>query len=182
MKTTTKLFSIALLALSSFTASTVNAQTESMSGTNGMSFKVGVGAGAGATTAGSPFKFSAGADVRLQWNLSQYVALTASGGYTRLFNDDNFPALADYDFIPAVGGVKMFPVAGWYLGGNIGAGFGIQEGSKTSLIFGAGTGYEWNNGLEFGVRYEGYQQDSSSSTYQPVNSQIAFRLGYNFKL
>ncbi|RZK56201.1 MAG: hypothetical protein EOO91_12615 [Pedobacter sp.] len=56
----------------------------------------------------------------------------------------------------------------------------IQDGSKTSLIFGGGTGYEFNNGLEIGIRYEGYQQDSSSSTYQPVNGQYAVRIGYNF--
>lgn len=182
MKTTTKLLSIALIAITSMATTTVKAQTESMSGTNGMAFKVGIGAGAGVTTAGSPFSFSTGADLRLQWDLSPYVALTASGGYTRLFNDDNHPALADWDFIPAIGGVKMFPFERMYLSASIGAGFGIQDGSKTSLIYGAGTGYEWNNGLELGVRYEGYTQDSTSSTYQPKNSQIALRIGYNFKL
>lgn len=182
MKTTTKLLSIALIALTSFATTKVKAQTESMSGTGGMAFKVGIGAGAGVTTAGSPFSFSTGADVRLQWDLSKYVAVTASGGYTRLFNSDNYPALEDYDFIPAIGGVKMFPVDGMYLSVNIGAGFGIQDGSKTSLIYGAGTGYEWKNGFELGLRYEGYTQDSTSSTYQPKNSQIALRIGYNFKL
>jgi hypothetical protein len=122
-----------------------------------------------------------GADIRLQWDLSPYVALTGSGGYTRLMMRDGSP-LEDYHFIPAVGGVKVFPISRMYITGLLGAGFGIQDGSKTSFIFGGGTGYEWNNGFELGVRYEGYQQDSSSSTYQPINGQFALRLGYNFKL
>lgn len=177
-----KLLSLTLVTILGLVSLTVKAQTEATPRTNGMEFKVGIGGGAGLTTEGSPFSYSVGADLRLQWDLSQYVAITASGGYTRLFNSDSFPALEDYHFIPAIGGVKMFPAGGWYLAANIGAGFAIQDGSKTSLIFGAGTGYEWKNGLEIGARYEGYQQDSTSSTYQPVNSQIALRIGYNFKL
>ena len=183
MKTTTKKIAIALFAVITLTAFNLKAQDNMMSTTSsGMAFKVGIGAGAGITTSNSPFSFATGADLRLQWDLSKDVALTASGGYTRLFNKDSFPALADYDFIPAIGGVKVFAIKRMYLAANVGAGFAIKDGSKTSFIFGGGTGYEWDNGFELGVRYEGYQQDSSSLTYQPVNGQFAVRLGYNFKL
>jgi lipoprotein signal peptidase len=184
MKTTTKKITLALIAILTLSVYNLKAQSTDMAMTtnNGMAFKIGIGASGGVTTANSPFSFGVGADVRLQWDLSKDVALTASGGYTRLFNKDNFPALADYDFIPAIGGVKVYAIKRMYLAGNVGAGFAIQDGSKTSFIFGGGTGYEWDNGLDIGVRYEGYQQDSSSSTYQPVNGQFALRLGYNFKL
>lgn len=178
MKTITKIFMIALIAMSSLTVYNAKAQTPTMN--SGIKFKIGVGASAGITRDASPFGYALGADVRVQLDLSPYVALTASGGYTRLFTRDNFPAIADYDFIPAIGGVKVFPIKGMFLAANVGAGFGIQDGSKTSFIFGGGTGYEWSNGLEIGIRYEGYQQDSSSSTYQPINGQYALRIGYNF--
>ena len=182
MKTTTKFLTIAIIALTGLTATSLKAQTESMPMNNGMAFKIGVGASGGITTDKSPFSYAVGADVKLQWDLSQYVALTASGGYTRLFNKEEFPALADYHFIPAIGGVKVFAIERMYLAGNVGAGLAIQDGSKLSFIFGGGIGYEWDKGFDLGVRYEGYQQDSSSSTYQPVNGQFAIRLGYNFKL
>jgi opacity protein-like surface antigen len=181
MKTTTKLFLVAVTTTAFLASSNVKAQTTTMTTMdNGMGFKIGIGVSAGITRDQSPFSYALGADVKLQYDLSTYVALTASGGYTRLFPRDNFPALADYDFIPAIGGVKVFPIKRMFIAGNIGAGFAIKDGSKTSLIFGGGTGYEFNNGLELGIRYEGYQQDSSSSTYQRVNGQYALRIGYNF--
>ena len=181
MKTTTKLFLFAVTITAFLSSINVNAQTTTMTTMdNGMGFKIGVGVSAGITRDKSPFSYALGADVRLQYDLSPYVALIASGGYTRLFPRDNFPALADYDFIPAIGGVKVFPIKRMFIAGNIGAGFAIKDGSKTSFIFGGGTGYEFNNGFELGIRYEGYQQDSSSSTYQPINGQYVLRVGYNF--
>jgi len=185
MKTTTQIFAIAGIAFATFITTNVQAQTDMMvpaapMKSYGMDFKIGVGASVGTTTHNSPFSYALGADVRIQWNLSKELALTASGGYTRLFPKDNFPALQDYDFIPAIGGVKVYAIKRMYLAANVGAGFAIQDGSKTSFIFGGGTGYEWDNGLDLGVRYEGYQQDGTSSTYQPVNGQFAFRVGYNF--
>ena len=185
MKTTTKFFAIAGIAIAALTTTQLKAQettTMMPMKTSGMGFKIGFGLTAGVTTDNSPFSYGLGGDLRLQWDLAPAVALTASGGYTRLFPKDNFPALADYDFIPVIGGVKVFPIKRMYLAGNLGAGFAIQDGSKTSFIFGGGTGYEWSNGLDIGVRYEGYQQDSASSTYQPKNGQFALRIGYNFKL
>ncbi len=182
MKTTTKFFMIAAIALSALTLN-LKAQTETMSTMSmgsGSKIKIGLGVSAGVTRDASPFSYGLGADLKLQLDLSPYVALTASGGYTRLFPRDNFPALADYDFIPAIGGVKVYPIGRMFVAANIGAGFAIQDGSKTSFIFGGGTGYDFNNGLEIGVRYEGYKQDSSSSTYQRSNGQYALRIGYNF--
>ncbi|TKC10044.1 porin family protein [Pedobacter polaris] len=180
MKITTKILMSAFLIAGTLISSDLKAQTMPMS-SNGLGFKIGIGAGAGIVRDSSPFSYGLGADVRLQLDLAPAVALTASGGYTRLMAKEASP-FADYDFIPAVGGVKVFPIKRMYITGLLGAGFAIQEGSKTSFIFGGGTGYEWNNGLELSVRYEGYQQDGTSTTYQPVNGQYALRLGYNFKM
>lgn len=181
MKITTKLLMSAFLVGATLATTTLKAQTTMMSTPRETGFKIGFGAGAGIVRDSSPFSYGVGADVRLQLDLAPAVALTASGGYTRLMAREG-SIFADYDFIPAIGGVKVYPVKGMYINGLIGAGFGIQEGSKTSFIFGGGTGYEWNNGLELGIRYEGYQQDGTSTTYKPVNGQYAVRLGYNFKL
>jgi hypothetical protein len=178
MKTSTKFFTIAALTLTVFSSSITFAQTvEPLK--EGKGFKIGVGVSGGITDNKSPFDYGLGADARLQLDLSNYVALTATGGYTRLFAKEG---LADFDFIPAKGGVKVFPVGNLYGAGEIGAGFGIKDGSKTMLIWSAGLGYEWKNGFDLSARYEGYTQDSASSTYVPQTGQFALRLAYGFKL
>ncbi|MET4082828.1 hypothetical protein ABIB40_002792 [Pedobacter sp. UYP30] len=180
MKTFTKLFTAAAVAATIFTASNVKAQESmSMPMDNGMAFKVGVGVSGGIFSKQSQFKNAYGADLRLQYDLTKSVAITASGGYTKLLGRDNS---ADVDFIPVIGGVKVFAIQRFYLQGNAGAGFAIQTGAKTNFIYGGGVGYEWKNGLELGARYEGYTNDSASSTYFSKMEQYALRLGYNFKL
>jgi hypothetical protein len=176
MKTITKILSIAAVAL---TIATTNADAQSMNGrTPGV--RLGFGVNGGVAEKGSPFEYGVGADARLQLDMTKDVALTATGGYTRLMAKDNMGD--DYDFIPAKGGVKVFPFGGFYGMGEIGAGFGIKDGSKTSLIYGGGIGYEWLGGIDISARYEGYKQDSASSTYRPQNGQFALRIAYGFKL
>ncbi|MDQ8051819.1 MAG: hypothetical protein REI78_02280 [Pedobacter sp.] len=172
----TTLRMVALTAGLLLTHALVKAQ-DTMS--SGLKLKFGVGASGAILDGNSPFSYGIGADVRAQLWLAKSVAVTASGGYTRLVARDNSTVPA-YSFIPAVGGVKVFPIKGMFLQGFLGAGFAIKDAQKTSFIFGGGTGYEWDNGLELGVRYEGNQQDSASPTYQNIISQYALRLGYNF--
>lgn len=184
MKTNTKFFATAVIALAIFTvgASAQTTDTTMMAPKSGMDFKIGLGASAGITTKGSPFNYALGADLLLQWKLAKNVALTASGGYTRFMAEDN-AVLGDIAFIPAIGGVKVYPgIGNMYLQANAGAAFAIEDGAKTAFLYGGGTGYDWDNGLSIGLRYEGWQQDSSSSTYLPTRAsgQFALRIGYNF--
>ncbi|TDQ11972.1 hypothetical protein [Pedobacter metabolipauper] len=179
MKTITKFFATAAVLLT--VASTgLKAQTmETMDSSKGV--RLGIGISGGLPTKGSPFEYGLGADARLQFDLSRELSIVASGGYTRMMAKDN--AGDDYDFIPVKGGVKVFPQIGaLYLLGEAGAGFGIKDGSKTSFIYSGGLGYAWSGGLDLSARYEGYTQDSASSTYRPQNGQFALRLAYGFKL
>jgi hypothetical protein len=175
--------SVLALALTILASSGLQAQemTTMNKPSKGMNFKIGVGASAGIPTKSSPFDYALGADLQLQWMLMDNLALTASGGYTRFMVD----GAADIGYIPAIGGVKVYPGIGrMYLTGNVGAGFPIEDGAKVNFVFGGGMGYDWNNGLSLGARYEGWQQDGTSSTYLPVKmaGQFALRLGYDFKL
>lgn len=173
MKTITKLFAAAAV-LVTFATTGVQAQERETG------VRLGIGVSGGVADHGSPFEYGLGADLRFQFDLSKELSLTASGGYTRLMGKDN---VTDYDFIPAKGGIKIFPqIGGTYLLGEAGAGFGIKDGSKTSLIWSGGLGYAWNNGLDLSARYEGYKQDATSTTYQPYNGQFALRIAYGFKL
>ena len=57
----------------------------------------------------------------------------------------------------------------------------IQDGAKTNFIYSGGLGYEFG-GFDAGIRYEGYVNDSASTTYFRKTGQYALRLAYNFKL
>ena len=177
MKTITKLFTSAAIAVAMFATTNLNAQTMT-STTNGMAFKIGVGVSGGVFRDKSPMDYAYGADLKLQWDLLPYVAVTASGGYTKLLAKTNG---IDVDFIPVKGGVKVFPIGRMYLATELGAGFGIQDGATSNFIYGGGIGYEFG-GFDAGVRYEGYTNDSGSAAYFPKTGQYALRLGYNFKL
>ena len=183
MKTITKLFATALTAVAIFTTTNLNAQTmtttDATMTNSGMGFKVGVGINGGLFRESSPMEYAYGADLKLQWDLTKDVAITASGGYTKLMGRNNS---LDVDFIPAKGGVKVFAIKRMYIATEAGAGIAIEDGAKTNFIYTGGFGYEWNNGLDIGVRYEGYVNDSSSTTYFRQTGQYALRLAYNFKL
>jgi hypothetical protein len=175
MKTITKFLTIAAAVVAIATTS-ASAQRSG----DPMGVRLGVGISGGISDKGSPFEYGLGADARLQLDLSRELSITATGGYTRLMAKDNMGE--DYDFIPVKGGVKVFAIGNMYASGEMGAGFAIQEGSKTSLIYSGGIGYAWSNGLDLSARYEGYKQDSASSTYRPENGIFALRLAYGFKL
>ena len=175
MKTITKIMSSVAAAVLIFASTSSNAQTKD----NGMGFKIGVGASIGTFQKPSQMDYGYGGDLKLQWDLTSRVAVTASGGYTKLNAKTGF---TDVSFIPVLGGVRVFPIGRMYLAPQIGAGFAIKDGSKTNLIYAGGVGYEWKNGLDLGVRYEGYTNNSSSPTYFKKTGQYAVRLGYNFSL
>lgn len=183
MKTITKLFTIAATAVAAMSPSLSKAQDMSMTADSTPVFqkalRLGIGISGGITRDNSPFDYGLGADLRLQWDLQKHLSLTATGGYTRMMAKNDLP---DYDFIPLKGGVKVFPGHSLYALGEVGAGLGIKDNSKTSFIWSGGVGYAWKNGLDISARYESYQQDSNSSTYYPVNGQYALRLAYGFKL
>ncbi|WP_316825203.1 hypothetical protein [Pedobacter miscanthi] len=183
MKTITKLFATSLTALAILTTSNLKAQTmgttEPMTTGSGMAFKIGAGVNYGIFPDRSEMDYGYGADVRLQYDLSPFVAVTASGGYTRL-KWKGSPL--KFEFIPVMGGVRVFPIERMYLATELGSGLAIKDGANMNFIYTGGLGYEWKNGLDLGVKYEGYVNNSSSDLYFMKTGQFNLRLGYNFKL
>jgi len=143
-------------------------------------FNLGFDVSIGTTTKNSPFGYALGLDLLLTTVLSDRLSTTASLGYTRLLTKDTSP-IADYDFIPLKGALKIFPTStNIYLTALIGAGFGIQKGVRTSFLFGGGAGYQWEKDYDVSLKYEGYQQSMKSTTYQPLNGQFALTFTYYF--
>ena len=182
MKRITTLLATAATAFAIFSTTNVNAQTttETMPmATRGSAFKIGVGVNGGLFPDKSEMDYGYGADVRLQYDLTKDVSLTASGGYTKL-KWKGSPL--NFQFIPLMGGVKAFVTNGFYLNPSVGTGLAIEDGANMNFIYSGGLGYEWNNGLDVGVKYEGYVNNSSSDLYFMRTGQFNLRIGYNFKL
>jgi hypothetical protein len=140
----------------------------------------GIGTYIGPAVGNSAYGYGIGLDLLLIAELSDQLSITGSIGYARLLTKDTSPT-PDYDFIPLKSTLKIFPIEQpAYFMGTIGAGFGIQKGSKTALIFGGGLGYRFLKDYDLAIKYEAYQQPPSSVTYQPLSGLLAATFAYRF--
>ena len=182
MKTVTKLFATALTAFAMLTTTNLKAQemkTSQPMMSSGMAFKVGVGINGGLFPSSSEMDYGYGADIKLQYDLTKDVAVIASAGYTKLKWKES---PLNFQFIPLMGGVKAYVIDRMYLTTGLGTGLAVKDGANMNFIYTGGLGYEWNNGLEVGARYEGYVNNSASDLYFMKTGQYNLRIGYNFKL
>jgi hypothetical protein len=146
----------------------------------------------------TPFRFTYGGEISLQRDLSGRVAGTFSVGYTKIEmpKDNIFEATSGlYSYQPD--GMKMIPVKAGirsyiskrtFLAGELGWAFVPQgpyiynekhysanEMKSSPFIYAVSGGYSFDNGLEAGLKFEGY---TSYSTLK----QVVFRLAYRIKL
>lgn len=139
--------------------------------------RFGIGVNVGVST-DDPYGLVLGGDLRLQQDFSSNVSGILSAGYTNFSVKNAFDGLGidSYDVIPVKAGIKVFPVERFYISGEIGAGFGVDNGSRTAFIYAPGIGIGTNSGLDLGLRYEGIARSGSSL------GQVALRIAYGFKL
>ncbi|MBE0390919.1 hypothetical protein HNQ02_002470 [Flavobacterium sp. 7E] len=182
MKTTTKIKTLLVLAISAFFSNTSSAQDTAASNYD-QGFRLGVGANVGYATQ-DPYKLALGGDVRLQYDLSKRYSLTLTTGYTNLFvskADGN-----DVGFIPAKAGFKAFI---WddqfYVMGEAGAAFAVSNGNnETSLLLSPSIGYATKY-IDVSLHYEHYSdfdKINNNGTYGKGFGQVGVRLAYGFKL
>lgn len=172
MKKSTKLVASAVAAVAMFIGvNTASAQTSNQRD-DSQAWRLGVGASVGLPT-NDAYSIALGGDVRLQKDFFSNISGTLSAGYTNFSVKD---VDASVGFIPVKAGIKIFPVQRFYISGEVGAGFGTDKGQGTALVYAPGIGLGFNNGLDLGVRYEGF-------VLNDVNiDQVALRLAYGFKL
>lgn len=141
-------------------------------------FKLGIGANAGYVF-DDAFGLALGADVRLQYNLSQRTSLTLTTGFTNFFKDE---APKDLGFIPVKAGFKGFIWEDrFYLLGEVGAGFAVtNDYDQTTLILSPGVGYA-SKYIDLSLRYEYYNDFPKANGGEGIG-QLALRLAYGFDL
>jgi len=148
---------------------TLQAQTEPAGDSHDT--RLGVGLSLGIPTHDA-FNVALGGDLRLQKDFASNVSGLLSLGYT------NFSAKGEdagsIGFVPLKVGLKIFPIERFYISGEVGAGFGTDEGQKTSFVYAPGIGLGFNNGLDLGLRYENFTKYELG--------QIALRIAYGFNL
>ncbi|HEX8270374.1 MAG TPA: hypothetical protein VF581_10825 [Flavobacterium sp.] len=189
-----------LAALSVFFTVNVNAQdaaTASDPENYDQGFRLGFGANIGYVF-DDPYELALGADVRLQYDLSQRYSFTLTTGFTNLFAREyeinGFEVdPKDLGFIPVKVGFKGFIWEdSFYLLGEVGAGFAVTnrdeyEGTNdTTLILAPGIGYA-NKYFDLSLRYEHYSDFptanfNSNGTIDEGTGQLALRVAYGFKL
>jgi hypothetical protein len=177
MKRTTNFVATAVAAVAMFIGvNSASAQTNERP--DSQAWRLGVGVSAGLPT-NDAYNIALGGDLRLQKDFFSNISATLSAGYTNFSIKDEakvpgFPTSVGY--IPVKAGIKIFPTERFYISGEVGAGFGTDKGQGTALVYAPGIGLGFNNGLDVGVRYEGFTQDNTNL------DQVALRLAYGFNL
>ena len=182
MKTTTKIKTLLVLAISAFLSNTTSAQDTEVKNYD-QGFKLGFGVSGGYATQ-DPYKLALGADARLQYDLTKRYSLTLTTGFTNLFVSEADGS--DLGFIPAKAGFKAFV---WndefYVMGEAGAAFAVTNGyDQTSLILAPSIGYATKY-IDVSLRYEHYsdfpKMNNNGTTGKGVG-QVGVRVAYGFQL
>lgn len=145
-------------------------------------FRLGFGINSGYAFQ-EPYHFSYGADMRIQYDLSERFSITLTSGYTNITISGNDNDLA---FIPVKAGYKTFVWANkFYAMGEIGAAIGTTDTyRKTSVIVSPSVGYA-NKFFDISVRYENYadfpNEKDNGSTGDGLGL-VSLRLAYGFQL
>lgn len=175
MKKLTKIVAAASFAVATLFASNV-VKAQSRTGANDWRFGVGVEAGIPTGDLNDASKFALGGTARLQYGAAKNVALTLTSGYynffTKKIGNYNPP---DQGLIPVKAGIKAYTDGGFYISGEVGAGFETRYAKNTKLLLSPGLGYSWSN-VDLGVRYENFSGQSNNY------GMVAARLAYGFKL
>ncbi len=164
----------AAAAIAMFVTTSVNAQTPSPTNPSGQKLGVGVILGAPTNSASS---FVLGADLRYQIDIDKQLSIPITTGFTSTLNKDiGSIKIPNTNYVPLKAGLKYFlndTGAGAYGLAEACAAFGISSGGGTTFVYSPAIGYAFNNGLDLGVKYEGFNTNSG---------YVGVRLAYGFKL
>ena len=186
MKKVTNLLAAAIVVAAIFFGSSAKAQTISPD-----QFRFGVGVEGGLAT-GSAHDLSnleLGGTARLQYGVSNNLAITLTSGYYNFFGknvpgtDSKYQSLG---MVPIKAGIKAFFTPNLYFGAEVGAGIetktflpqGVDENfaeKDTKLILSPAIGYASKH-YDVGVRYENYSGQSNNY------GLVALRVAYGFGL
>lgn len=180
---TPKLFFTILTALILFVGSNANAQSVTP---NNLRFGIGVDGLLPVGNSTETLNFGLGITPRLQYSLSDKVALTFTSGIYHFFPKTvTYPATGVYpgftikyksDIIPVKAGAKFFINSNFYVAGEVGAAFEVADGGgPVHFLVSPGIGYATKK-WDIAARYENFSGNGYS------DGIIGMRIAYGFGL
>ncbi|SDF78206.1 hypothetical protein SAMN05216464_13026 [Mucilaginibacter pineti] len=191
MKKITKLLTVAGIAAVSLVSV---ARAQSVTPANKWRFGIGVEGFAPTGDLHNISNAGIGGTARIQYGVNQNVALMLTSGYYNAFGKNasyayanpNGTVTGNYKYpsvgiVPVKAGIKGYIADGFYLSGEVGAGFETKDiyanpdGSKdTKLILAPGLGYSFKS-VDIGARYENFS--GQNNNYGFVGLRIAYGFG-----
>lgn len=185
MKNLSKLIAVAFTATALFFTSNVKAQSIDP---NKFRFGIGVEGGIATGNAHDYSNLELGGTARVQYGLSNNLALTLTSGYYNFFGKTEPGTDLKYQslgMVPVKAGIKAFFTKNLYFGAEAGAGFEtktfLPQGydnrdyeKDTKLILSPAIGYA-NKSWDVGVRYENFSGQDNG--YGLVGLRVAYGFG-----
>lgn len=175
---------IAITALIGF-----NANAQSMR-TPGIRYSAGADLGLPIGSLSNAYKWSIGGSIQADIPVSgDKLYVTANAGYNNIFAEKSISALVpDIHLIPVKVGLKYFPVDNFYVQGEAGVSFLLNNdapGSKTaSFVYAPQVGYliplGGKSAIDAGFRFEGntkFSDNGSNSNFLGLRLAYAFPIG-----
>jgi opacity protein-like surface antigen len=172
------LLSLALVAGLTYAAS---AQTE------GAVKKISIGPEFGLPTQGGSDEILLGGTVQFELPIAKSLNLTFNTGYiSDMITGDSkdlleaFGIQTSFGFVPLKAGAKYYFGKNFYAAGEVGAAISTESGGGTAFAFGPGLGASFSvsekSSLDFGVRYENWAKNGSTSGFIGLRAALAFGL------
>lgn len=182
MKIKTSLLCAILAVVTLFICNSAKAQSVDK---NNLRFGIGVDGLLPVGNSANTENFGIGVTPRLQYSLSNSVALTFTSGIYHFFPKtisypigNGLTGTSKYksDIIPVKVGAKFFVGSNFYLAGEVGAAFEVAEGGgPVHFLYSPGLGYATKK-WDIGARYESYGGNGYS------DGIIGLRVAYGFGL
>ena len=182
MMTKTKLMAALFIIAAFLSIKTANAQTI---GNGKLRFGIGADGLIPVGSLSNTESFALGITPRLQYALTDKLALTFTSGFYHFFPKnyyvtdglgDGIYAKYHLDIVPVKAGLKLFVAKNIYLAGEVGAGFEVEDGGgPVKLILSPAVGYASKH-WDIGVRYENFSGNNNAY------GALGLRMGYGFGL
>ncbi|MEN0056780.1 MAG: hypothetical protein AAGC65_24090 [Mucilaginibacter sp.] len=159
------------LALIAGTTFTTFAQTKSDGGKFSIGFEAGLPTGDIHHFYGSVL----GGSLKYELPIAPSTYFTVSAGYNSFQAKGILKDIDGSSFgaVPVKAGIKYYIEQGFFAEGQVGAAFFTGDASGTAFAYSPGIGYTFAQGLELGVRYEGWSKDGTIG-------QAGLRIAYRF--
>ncbi len=132
---------------------------------------------------GDAYSFGIGGTVQGEYKAAEDLGITLNAGYITYSGKDitvsgvGIFKVPSFGLIPVLAGVKYYFGGGAYAHGQLGAGFGTDEGDGVNFMYSPGLGYLFAPGFDAELKYTGL---SSSGEDTGSANSIGLRLAYNF--